>query len=339
MAGFKAWMTSSTLIESVKQRAMIPIAQSTFTNERLLAFANEELKIGMLPTIMTLHEEFLLQDELIPLVDNTSRYDIPYRAIGGKLNDIVYQDSSSAMYEMTRLTPADRIWWQSGGGFFNQFGRFYFENSQVVLVPPVINAGGASLAVFYYIRPNELVEQDRIATITAISTSGTDTIITVDQVPDNIRADITDSTTQSNLVDFLQTKPGHKTYSFDFTLPAGSIDTTSLTFTIPTASLPLDEAGSLLLVVGDCIASQGECFIPQIPTDLHVVLAQRVACRCLEALGDTAGLTNAKVKLDEMNAMLNNLIDNRAESSPQKIINQHSVIKWGRYKRFLSVRL
>lgn len=338
MAGFKAWMTSDTLIESVKQRAMIPISQSTFTDKDLLDFANEELKMGMLPTIMTLHEEYLVYNEDVPLEDNVSKYPIPYRAIGAKLNDIVYKDQAGNLYEMTRLTPADRVWWQSSAGFFNQFGRFFFENNNIVLVPGVQQANQGTLSLFYYMRPNELVETNRIATITALSTSGTDTIITLDQIPANIRSDITNTTTQSNLIDFLQTKPGHKTYKFDYTLPSGSLNVSAKTLTIPTADVPADEAGVSFLTIGDYIATAGECMIPQIPTDLHVVLAQRVACRCLEALGDTAGLTNAKVKLDEMNAMLANLIDNRAESSPQKVVNQHSVLKWNRYRRFLPVR-
>jgi len=338
MAGFKAWMTSTTLIESIKQRAMIPIAQSTFSDEDLLDFANEELKVGMLPTIMTLHEEYLVYNQDIPLEDGVSKYEIPYKAIEAKLNDLVYKDQANNLYEMTRLTPADRVWWQSSAGFFNQFGRFYFENNNIVLVPGVQSANGGVLSLFYYLRPNELVEASRIATITALTVSGANTIITVDQVPDNIRSDVTNTNTQSNLIDFMQTKPGHKTYKFDYELPSGSLNVSNSTFTIPTADLPEDEAGASLLTVGDYIATAGESFIPQIPTDLHVVLAQRVACRCLEALGDTAGLTNAKAKLDEMNALIANLIDNRAESSPQKVVNQHSVLKWNRYRRFLPVR-
>jgi hypothetical protein len=64
-----------------------------------------------------------------------------------------------------------------------------------------------------------------------------------------------------------------------------------------------------------------ECFIPQIPQELHSMLAQRVSCRCLEALGDMQKLQMANAKLQEMEKRTDNLIDNRAESSPQKVVN------------------
>lgn len=338
MAKFNSWMTSTTLIDSIKQRALIPISQNTFTNANLLEFANEEIKMGLLPEIMTLHEELLLHAEEIPLVNNISKYEIPYRAVGHKLRDLAYKDNGDSLFEMTRIGADERIWFQPSQGLFNQFTKYYLENNEIVLVPGVGSNAIGSLLALYYLRPNELVTSDRIATITNLTVSGTNTIITLDQIPDNIRSDITDSSKQYNIIDFLQTKPAHRTYKFDYTLPGGSLNVANKQLTLPTADLPLDEAGASFLTINDYIATAGECFIPQIPTDLHVVLAQRVACKCLEALGDSQGLANAKARLDEMEKVIGNLIDNRTESSPQKINNHHSPLQFGRYRRFLPTR-
>jgi hypothetical protein len=63
------------------------------------------------------------------------------------------------------------------------------------------------------------------------------------------------------------------------------------------------------------------------------MLVQRVVCRCLEALGDTQGLANAKEKLAEMISKMGNLIDNRVESAPQKIFNKGSPLRVSRIRQ------
>jgi len=57
--------TSETLIDSVKRRIAIPTNQNTYTDADILAFADEELALGIVPTIMSLHEDHLLY-ELVP---------------------------------------------------------------------------------------------------------------------------------------------------------------------------------------------------------------------------------------------------------------------------------
>ena len=81
------------------------------------------------------------------------------------------------------------------------------------------------------------------------------------------------------------------------------------------------------LRVDDVISLPEETIIPQIPIELHPMLAQRVVMRCLESLGDTAGLQLAGAKLADMEAKTGSLIDNRVESSPMKIVPRHTPIK------------
>ena len=91
------------------------------------------------------------------------------------------------------------------------------------------------------------------------------------------------------------------------------------------------------LSIGDHIAISTESAIPQIPDDLHPVLAHRVAARILEALGDTEGLQNANTKLAELEQQTTTLIDNRVEDSPKKVVNRHSNLRAGlnsRYRRY-----
>ena len=63
---------------------------------------------------------------------------------------------------------------------------------------------------------------------------------------------------------------------------------------------------------------------------LQPMLAQAVACRVLEAMGDNDNLRLANVKLAEMENNLFALIDQRTEGNPQKINNINGIINRSR---------
>ncbi len=81
------------------------------------------------------------------------------------------------------------------------------------------------------------------------------------------------------------------------------------------------------LNIDDVIALPEQTIIPQIPIELHAMLAQRCAMRCLEALNDISGLQAAQLKLADMETKTSALINNRVESAPLKIIPRHTPIK------------
>ena len=85
------------------------------------------------------------------------------------------------------------------------------------------------------------------------------------------------------------------------------------------------------LNVDDAISLPEETSIPQVPIELHPMLAQRVVMRCLEALGDAPGLQAAAAKLADMEAKTGSLIDNRVESAPLKVVPRHTPIKRSLY--------
>jgi hypothetical protein len=66
----------------------------------------------------------------------------------------------------------------------------------------------------------------------------------------------------------------------------------------------------------------GESCIPNVPTELHAILAQRVACRVLEAIGDTQSLQNANSKLQEMEGKAGVILDSRVEGAVHKVVNR-----------------
>ncbi len=102
------WYTSDKLIEAVKRKIAFPINQNTFTEDDILAFANEEMFIAQVPAVMQYHEEYFVYRVQVPLVTNISRYSIPDRAIGMKLRDLFWSDASGNYFEMTRISSGDK---------------------------------------------------------------------------------------------------------------------------------------------------------------------------------------------------------------------------------------
>lgn len=159
----KPWMTSDDLVASVKRKISLPTSQSTFTEQDILSFANEEMQISQVPSVMTYHEEYFVYAVRVPLESNVTRYGIPDRAIGMKMRNVMFEDVSGNLNEMTRISPDDKAYWQSSTGTFNSIFRFYIEGNDIVLSPD--NTGDTGNLVFYiYLRPNQLVLNTRAAT-------------------------------------------------------------------------------------------------------------------------------------------------------------------------------
>lgn len=409
------WYTSSDLVSAVQRKIAIPLNQRTFTSDDVLAFANEEMLISQVPDILMYHQEYFVWSEDVELNANQERYAVPERAMGQKLRDVYYVDDNGNLFEMTRINPDDKAYWQRESATINLMQKYYLEGNDIVLAPQNVSSPTGSLRFSYFLRPNQLVDETRAAivqkfysnitvanaslvagdtldigdlTFTAVSGSpaalqfqiggssmlsatnlanainlnGTYTasngstaivsvfytrlspLITLSQDLTSITQYITaveiessstgmvvssqigvqftdtlpDNITSSTYIDFLQTKPGHRLYAKDI-LPS-SVSTDSILFDM--ADVPPN------LLVGDYICQQYECIIPQIPTDLHNGLAERVCARILSAQGDTAGLQNNAANLASIKHSEGILTENRVDGSTQKINQRKSVLSF-----------
>lgn len=340
-----SYLTSSNLIDAVKREAMLPTNQATFTDDDFLKIANLEMKISVVPAILIYHQEYLVTYSApITLVANQSNYAIPYRAIGGKFREVFYLDTSGQLRSMTRISP-DQVPYYQSSNFQNRFIYFYLQGNDVVLLPPVGENPTGTLVFSYFLRPNELVDESRVSTIQSISVNamqGT-TSYTVDIIPTNLTSFTQKGMsytgfTPSVQFDVLQTNPGHRTWALD--ISPISIDSVNKIITFntsdvsPTSTMLNQEAFTTSsIVAGDYIAIAGESIIPQIPTDMHDVLAQRVAARCLESLGDQAGLQAANARIKEMEFKSGSLIDNRSEGQAIKINNLTGTLRSSKMRK------
>jgi len=300
-------LTTDSLIESIKRRALIPTNQSTFTTADFIDLLNEEIDTGLIPYLLRIHEEHLVTYHDEPLENDVRRYSIPYRSIGNKLRDASFIDLAGNVYELSRIS-LEQVSDFQGSYTTTRRNVFYIESDEIVLPNELVNNEGY-LRMHYYLRPNTLVQEDEVGIISAINTTTGE--ITLSSIP-------TDFSSLPDM-DFVCKRSPGKILSFDKTPVSVNSNTKVVTFA--TTDLPSG------LVVGDYLCKAEETIIPQVPVELHPILAQRVAVQCLEALGDSEGLANARAKLERMEQNVLSSIDDRVDGAQQKILNRNGVLR------------
>lgn len=313
--------TTSDLIEAVKRRAFLPDAQNTLDDTDITKFLNEEMYDSLIPLILQYHQEYLVYLSALTIVPNISNYAIPYRALGRKLRDIKYQDNNGNLFGMTRIMPEDRNYFQETG--FNPYKAYYFQGDEIVLIPGIGTNPVGNFLFSFFMRPNTLVDESRACQILNVNVSTG--VISVDAVPTNI-------TVGSN-IDFVGFLPGNKLKAYD--IPVLAVDTINNTITVSPALYPdvtnpfINPAVTFLtsLLQDDYVNTAGEAVVPQVPTELQSLLAERACARCLASLGQTENLQNSNAKISELEKKSGSLIDNRGEGTPLKVNNLGGILR------------
>lgn len=300
-------LLATDLIDTVRRRAMVPDDTSTFTDEDILDIINEEIDVGLLSTIMVLHEEHMVTYEDVTLEADKNRYKIPYRAVGNKLRDVAYVDTSGGVYELSRVSLEELSDYRYLRNRTNT-NVFYVEGNEIVLVDSDVQEF-ESLRFYFYLRPNVLVKESTVGVITSIDTvTGT---IQMSSFPSTLAS--------LPQIDFVAKRTPNKILSYDIDLT--SVNSNTRTVVVDPSDLPSD------LMVGDYVCKAEQSPVANIPTELQPVLAQRAAVHILESLGDTEGLNNAMVRLQKMEQAVMQLIDDRVEGAPQKVKPRHSPLR------------
>jgi hypothetical protein len=294
----KYYYTSQDLIDSVKRRINIPDSQNMITDNEILLYANEEMELNLVPLILSKREDYFLISELFPLVEDKLEYPIPYRAIGNKLREVARSIEGDDVIAMNRVS-IDEVT-SSGtfsGGTYTY--KFYIMNENICLMPKTTNLSGY-LKVYYDIRPNSLVLPEKCAVVTGIDrTTG---IITVSNIPEEFNL--------SQQYDFVKEKSPHRILSFDLTLT--DINSGGLYVQMSPDEIPEG------LDIGDHLCLAGETDVVNCPSEMHVYLAQSIATRILESVGDIENLKVANEKLQKMEYNSGAILDNRVDGSSIK---------------------
>lgn len=289
--------TTADLISAIKAIGSIPTNQNLFQTADFLRFANHELQINLVPMVMSTREEYFVADKDYDVTSDQASYAIPPRAIAQRLRDVQLIDSSDNVSSLAQLNPSEVSSLSNGdAGFYLKAGN--------VVISPTPSATVDTLRLVHFRRPNALVETSDCGQITDI----TGLQVTVDAAPSTFAIDVE--------IDFIKDNPGFECVEID--QPIASLAGNVLTFT----TVPTD------LAVGDWVALAGESPIPQIPAELHPILAQMVAIRCMAAQGKTT--KDAKETLDEMKHAALTILSPRVEGENKKIRNPNSLLNYFR---------
>lgn len=283
-----ATQTTSDLLASIKSRTLMPTSQNTFTDLQLLALADDELASELLPIILSTREDYYTTYKDFAAAASLS---IPARAVGMTLEDVVTVDSSG---NETSVPQIDRTQ-QSRNAYFG----FHLRGNKVVFS----STPTSTVRLYYPLSPSKLIKPSAAAQITDIT--GTD--VTVASLPSTI--------TTATSIDFVKRDPGYESLSLDQSI--SSIASTTLTF----ALLPDD------LAVGDFVCLAGDSPVVQCPPELMPALAQGVAVKVLEALGDREGMAVAQGKLNRMQSAALSLLQPRVSGESKKVINYNSSLR------------
>jgi hypothetical protein len=314
------------LLADVKRRTFLPISQITYTDDDILDYADEELQTGIVPLLMSVREDYLIDWEDTPLDASNPVYPIPSRAIAMKLKMVtVVENNSDPNNPIEILIP--RIMTDQGPTrLLNNYPGYFIRDDSIVLQNPGAFAG-KDLRQYFFLRRNKLIPAANAAQIVAVGPQSAIPVLAANQVLVNrIPANFGSSALINQVVDVVKGAPG-----FDTTQLSQSVvcDANALTITFSNLTTIPDT-----IKVGDWVCLEGESCIPQIPVELMPVLAQRVAVKILEGLGDTANLNIAQAKLKEVEKSVLMVLTNRVEGQPKKILNPYSTLRvfpWRRY--------
>jgi hypothetical protein len=279
---------ASTLIASLKRRGLIPTSDEAFGDTDFYALIDEETRTYILPFLRRTREDFLLARADSTLQSGFGRYLLPARCAAESLKHVA---QGPAFTPLRRLSSEDAH--RGGGGYF-------VEDDSVVLVDTPTESGEALRFVYFY-RPNLVVAEAACGRVTAFDATSNE--VTVNAAPGTFTAD--------EAYDFVKGTPGFRCHAIN--QAATDVTANVLTF---------DENLPIGLAVGDYVCLAGETPIPQIPAELHPLLAQRVTYVLSNALGPTKSRA-ALEQLAQMESALTALFHVR-DDSPRYVVNFNS---------------
>ena len=315
-------ITGDRMVDSVRKRTMCPDDTSIFTDVDILDILDEEMNVQVLDKLVRLHGENLTISVDIPR-NASGSYSIPNRALGNKLRDVSLVNGNT-IYEMSQISIGELPDYSNYSEPYTQLDLFYIENNKIKLVTATRSYD--SIRMRYYLRPNFLTKVEEAGIVNSITTNTVAGTITLSM------SQIGKNFTDSDKYDIIGKETPNKIKSMDLTavsLTTGG--TGNIVFNIADIGEYLDD-----IEVGDYISLAGETPVPNIPTEMHPLLAQAAAIQLLEALGDTEALQNAIARMDKMVTAVQTLIDARVELAPKKIKPRNgtlSQVGFGRTKR------
>lgn len=282
-------MNSSDLVTYVRELGSLP--DGRFSDAEILSFADNEM-LNVVKDIISVRQDFLVEEVTIPITGTISGFRIPPRAFGGKVRSVIIQVQAGGTNTPGNYVLVPRI--DMSDRPSNPVGYYYQGNNIVMWNVAQAMPGGGNMLVDYYARPGKLIPTGSallVTTVGATSVTGTGT-----------------SMSGVTSLDVIKGTPGFESLRFN--------ETTYTPVGLTVGNMGTDIAG---VEVGDWVAPSGQSPVIQLPQEFHQVLAQRTIVKCLDSIGDDAGFQRASAKAQEMQTAALDLIAERDDGEPEKL--------------------
>jgi len=303
------------LILNIKRRGAIPQAQMTYQLEDFKAMVNDEILGYALPILHSYREDYYVEkknvefDKPDKIIDDGNAWRLPDYAIANSLRDLVARATPGYRYSVPRLVLDDipnliTFGWY----FYGDYVVFRYDSSRQGPQPQ-------SLDLVYHVRPNLICNEADAWTIEGI-------------MPGSPTPDAT--SIQLSGTAFVPFDP----YRFDIISGKSSFDvkgrniagvaTSTNALSFQTSDLPAD------LKISDWFAPVNQTPFPMLPSEMHGLLAQRVAVKFLEEQGEETQLKNAIENMVDLEKKCMMLFAPRVEGKPKKLVNRVGL--WRRWR-------
>lgn len=301
------WLATA-FVASVKRRASLPTSSESWDVAAFLSQANESMVSYIHPLLRRLSEEFFVSDFDTTVTSGTASYRTSYRALGEALRDVLYDDGSG-FASMVRKEPRDL----AGSTSPASSKLFYLQDDKIVLVPTPNNSTN-TLRIKAMVRPNKVVQATRVFNVESVG-SGTVVLGRIDgDASGDDAATFFNANADSGQVDIIRPKPGFRSIVID----------TVATFSTNAATFISGTAITTQMAIGDFVCIAGEAPMPQLPAELHPLLAQEVACAVLRSTR-VADLAAAEKERDRLEAIAVGLFSPRTQNQPRYVTNKHGI--------------
>lgn len=286
--------TTTGLLANVKRRGSLPTNNTLVTTANFISFLSDELNDYIMPLILSVNEEFFVASTDVSVVSGTALYDLPVRAIGLKLRDVVRVNDDGTELTMPRWTREQR----TSEYAYNAKTAFYMQGNQIGVYPsPTENF---TMRLYYLRRPNTLVNVEDAAKVSSIAGN----VLTCSNVPSDI---ITGST-----VDVIN---GGIPFNAHFEGVTVS-DRTGFDITLSDVTN---------IAAGDYVCTATESPIPQVPYEAFGLLEEAVCLKVFEALDDEKAYKIHKRRLEGMEKRFIDTITPRVEGESKKLVSSRSL--------------
>lgn len=293
--------STSALLDQTKTRGFIPVG-SGLSSVDLLAVLTQQLRNYIPAFLKDLREEYLIAK--LSIVVTGATIPVPARAVGSALRTVKWTCSDGSLRQLPRTEP-ERI--DDYASTSNEPQAYYFEGGNLILVPAVTSG---TVQVAYQQRPGKLVLPSSCCRVSVVGGS----TVTVEARPNAF------ASTAAAAVDVVSGSPNFEAYALNVS-GANWTTPTSLVLTLTAAQLAK-------AAVGDYVCLATETCIPQLPPELHDLLAQAAAAQIAADTGSKrkGAIDDALTKLEKQ---LRTTLSPRTDGSTRAIVNRSSIGRRG----------